>query len=203
MHVLEKSFIDLFRNHLPLENSKIFTGSRYISRDITPCVTILLADESFIRRRYIEMDNIQYIQKRFNAELWVNVWCQTEEQRQELIESINARILQAESNHYTTCSHYLEGNICAETNNPCEALTLNTGRTVKNQCPNLEIYQSFFKQNHIPKRTFHINSVINMDELDISETLLRTIFKLSMDYLSYHTIGGKTIEDLTILEEVL
>lgn len=202
MHVLEKSFIDLFRNHLPLENSKIFTGSRYISRDITPCVTILLADESFIRRRYIEMDNIQYIQKRFNAELWVNVWCQTEEQRQELIESINARILQAEANHYSTCSHYRR-ELCSLTMEDCEALTIDTGRTAKHQCPNLEIYQSFFKQNHIPKRTFHIDSVTNMDELDVSETVLRTIFKLNMDYLSYHTIGGKTIEDLTILERIL
>ena len=203
MHVLEKAFIDLLRNHIDIHNSKIYTGSRYISKDITPCITLLVADERFIRRKYVEINTIEYIQKRYNAELWINIWCQTEEERQQLITQINNRILQAEANHYTTCAHYQLDETCNITGEECEALTSTNGRAVKNQCPNLEIYQSFFKLNHIPKRTFHISSITDLDELDLSEPLLRTIFKLEMDYFTYYEIGGKTFEDFIVSEELL
>ena len=53
MHVLEKAFIDLLRNYLPVDNSKIFAGSRFIPNDLTPCVTVQTADESFKRRQYV------------------------------------------------------------------------------------------------------------------------------------------------------
>ena len=202
MHELEKAFIDLLRNHIPIENSKIYAGSRYIPRDITPCITINLADESFIKRDYIELNHTQYIRKRYNAELWINLWCNTEEERQNLINNVRNRILQAEANHYTTCKHY-NADQCDKTENTCEALTSNNGRANKKQCPNLSHYVSFFKQNNIPKRTFKIISVTNQDELDVSETILRTIFRLNMDYYMFYGIGGRLFNSITINEDLL
>lgn len=200
MHILEKAFIDLLRNHLPISNDKIYTGNRYRPKDISPCVNLLLADETFIRRRYVEIDNIQYIQQYYSAELWINIWCNTEEQRQELITSVDTRIKQALANHYSTCHHYnYDDKICSKTNETCEALTSQSNRAFKKQCPDLNKYQSFFNYNHIPKRTFncHVN---DLDELNISEPLLRTIFKLNMNYYNYYEIGGRTFTDLCFEE---
>ncbi len=199
MHLLEKAFIDLLRDNLCVSNDKIYTGNRYRPSDITPCVNLLLADETFIRRRYVEINHIQYIQQHYNAELWINVWCNTEQERQTLINQIDNRIKQALANHYTTCT-YFNDNICSKTNETCEALTSQSGRANKNQCPNLLNYQSFFNLNHIPKRTFKLTSVTDLDELNASETLLRSIFKLNMDYYTYYEIGGRTFTDL-IFEE--
>ena len=199
MHVLEKAFIDLLRNNLCISNDKIYTGNRYKPADITPCVNVRLADETFIRRRYEEINNIEFIKQQYDAELWINIWCNTEEERLQLIQQIDTRIKQALANHYTTCSHYDNTN-CNVINETCEALTSQSNRANKNQCPNLTNYQSFFNLNRIPKRTFNVNSIIDLDELDLSKPILRTIFKLNMNYSTYHEIGGRTFTDIIIEE---
>ena len=106
MHVLEKAFIDLLYNHLPIHNRFIFTGSRYIPADQTPCVNVKLADESFIRKQSVEIDNIQYWRKLYSAEVWVNIWCSTEEERTSLIDAVKTRFNELEAHHYSTCSNF-------------------------------------------------------------------------------------------------
>lgn len=204
MHVLEKAFIDLLRNHLTIPNNKIYTGNRYRPIDISPCVNLLVADEQFIRRKFVEINNQEYIQQRYNVELWINIWCNTEEERQGLITEIQTRINQALANHYTTCQCFKPTDkSCSITMNACEALTSQSHRANKKQCPNIDIYQPFFNYNHIPKRTFHVNSIIDLDELNVSETVLRTIFKLEMDYFKYYNIGGRTFTDYEFSEELI
>lgn len=205
MHVLEKAFLDLLRNHITiLPPAKIFVGSKYSPQDNSPCITLNLADENFIRDRYVEIDHIQHLQKRYNADLWINLWCNTEEERTSLINDVSQRINEALANHYTTCSHFdMDNNVCSKTSNVCESLNSRNGRANKKQCPKLEIYESFFTRNHIPKRTFIMNSVTNLDELDLTQPLLRTIFRLNMDYFTYYPIGGITFEEYTIDERLL
>ena len=200
MHVLEKAFIDLLRDNLTVSNDKIYTGNRYKAKDMTPCVTIMLADEQSIRRRYIEIDCKQYIQKKYSAELWINIWCNSEEERQTLIEEIDNRIDQTLANHYTTCSYYNNGD-CSISDETCEALTSQSNRAFKKQCPDLTKYKSFFNKNHISKRTFKVRSRTNLDELTLSESLLRTIFKLEMNYFTFYEIGGRPFNDLNFIKE--
>ena len=199
MHVLEKAFIDLLRDNLCVPNANIYAGNRYRPSDMTPCVNLLVSDESLVRRRIVEKNCKQYIQQEYNAELWINIWCNSEEERQTLINQIRNRIYQALANHYTTCSHYNDGN-CNVNNDECEALTSQKSRANKNQCPDLDKYLSFFYSNHIPKRTFRLLSVTDLDELELSETLLRTIFKLEMNYYDYYEIGGRSFQDFKFIE---
>lgn len=204
MHVLEKAFIDLLRNHLPVDNSKIFAGSRFIPNDLTPCVTVQLADEGFIRRQYVELDNVQYSRTLYDASLWINLWCSTEEERTSLIDAVRLRIHQMEEHHYTTCSNFdVTSQKCSKTSECCEALTSHNGRTNKGQCPNLLNYTSFFETNNIPRRTFHVNSITDLDELDPSEPILRTIFRLEMRYYSFYRIGGQLYENISVNEGLL
>lgn len=200
MHKLEKAFIDLLRNNLNISNEKIYTGNRYRAKDITPCVNLLVADETLIRRRYLEKKCKQYIQQEYNAELWINIWCNTEEERTLLTDEIRTRIYQTLANHHTTCAHYNEG-ICKINNETCEALTSHNTRANKKQCPDLTKYQSFFSQNQIPKRTFKLLSITDLDELEVSQNILRTIFKLEMNYKTYYEIGGRTFTDFKSTEK--
>lgn len=199
MHILEKAFIDLLRNHLCISNDKIYAGNRYRPKDITPCVNLLLADETFIRRRYVEINNKQYIEEYYNAELWINIWCNKEEERAQLLSQIKTRINQLLANHYTTCIFYdCKNHNCSQIMDICEALTSQSNRANKNLCPNPTHYRSVFNMYHIPKRTFHVNSITDLDELEISESILRSIFKLEMDYYTYYEIGGRVFTDFTI-----
>lgn len=200
MNPLEKSFIDLLRDNLCVSNDKIFTGNRLKVEDASPCVQINLAAENSVRRTYEEITCKQYIKKEYSAELWINIWCNSEEQRETLINQIENRINQALANHYTTCPFYTEIN-CSKTNERCEALTSHGYRANKKQCPNLELYKSFFKYNNISKRTFKVLSITNLDDLTLSEILLRTIFKLEMNYFKYYEIGGRPLKNFNIIEK--
>ena len=204
MHVLEKAFIDLLRNHITLPNEKIYTGNRYRPTDITPCVNISLVAENLIKQRYIELNTTQYIQKKYDTELWINIYANSEEERQTLIQEIHNRILQAESNHYTTCANFIfQTKLCSKTDETCAALTVQNGRTNKKQCPQKELYQSFFQQHNITKRTFHVDSTTDLDDYQLSETSLRTIIKLSMNYHMFYKIGGKTYNNIKISEDLI
>ena len=202
MHILEEAFITLLRNHLPIHNKYIFAGSRYIASDITPCVSVQAADESFIRRDYVEIDHVQHLRRLYDADVWVNIWCNTEEERTSLINAIELRFNQLEASHYTTCSNFND-DWCSKLDNECEVLTSNTGRANKGQCPNIENFTSFFETFNIPQRTFNVNSMTDLDERDESETVLRTIFKLNMQYYKFYPIGGRLFQSINFNEGLL
>lgn len=204
MHVLEKAFIELLRNNLHISNDKIYTGNRYRPKDITPCVSVQVADESFIRRQYVEIDNVQHIRKLYSADVWINIWCNSEEERTSLIEAIQLRINQLEANHYSTCMNYTyDEDVCSKIDDVCEALTSNSGRANKGQCPNLLNFTSFFEKYNIPQRSFNLNSMTDLDELNESETVLRTIFKLNMQYYAFYPIGGRIFNSINFTEDLL
>ena len=202
MHILEKAFITLLRNHLPIHNKYIFAGSRYIASDITPCVSVQVPHESSIRRDYVEIDHVQHLRRLYDADVWVNIWCNTEEERTSLINAIELRFNQLEASHYTTCSNFND-DCCSKLDNECEVLTSNTGRANKGQCPNIENFTSFFETFNIPQRTFNVNSMTDLDERDESETVLRTIFKLNMQYYKFYPIGGRLFDKINFNEDLL
>lgn len=199
MFPIEKAFMELLT---PVIEIPIIV--KYTPLDYTPCITIQQVDETFQRREYVEIRHEQYIRKKYSSDIWINIWCNNEKERHQLIELIQNRILQAEANHYTTCNHYsFTEESCSVLESKCEALTRNTNRTNKKQCPHLDIYQSFFKTHHIIKNSFHINSITNLDELDVAEPVLRTIFKINLDHYQYYKIGGRVFDDIKLNEELL
>ena len=191
---MEKAFMELLT---PVMEIPIVV--KYTPLDYTPCITIQQVDGRCQRREYVEIHNEQYIRKKYFSDIWINIWCNNEKERHQLISLIHERILQAEANHYTTCKHYNSvDETCSVLESKCEALTRNTNRTNKKQCPRLDIYQSFFKTHHIIKNSFH-----NRDELDVAEPVLRTIFKIDLDHYQYYKIGGRVFNDIKLNEELL
>lgn len=194
---MEKAFLNLLKNKIFYNGRHVPVIRRYAPIDQTPCITIMQADENFKRRRYVEIDHIQHIEKKYTSDIWINVWCNTEHERQSIIESVKNQILKAEANHFNTCKNY---------NQPCcqllksECLALNQ---IKKQCPIKDMYSSFFKTNNIVKNTFHINSITDLDELEYETPILRTIFKLQMDYHTYYPIGGELFEEIIIDGDLL
>lgn len=204
MHILEEAFITLLRNHLPIHNKNIFTGSRYIPQDNTPCVSVQVADETYQRKHYVEIDNIQYLRRLYSANVWVNIWCNTEEERTSLINAIELRFNQLQTNHYTTCSNFcFNDDTCSKLDTECLTLTSDTGRANKMQCPDIENFTSFFETFKIPQRTFQVTSMTDLDERTESETVLRTIFKLNMQYYRFYSIGGRLFNQINFNEGLL
>lgn len=203
MHIMEKALIDLLRNHLSLPNDKIFTGNRYRPIDVSPCVIIQQVSEVQVSTKHIPGSN-ECIKSENNVEVWINIWCDTEEQRNSLIDEVETRIFQALANHYSTCANYINGN-CDFLKDECAALNITNGRTAKNQCPYPYTYEycNWFNQNNILQNKFIISGTDEMDELNLTKPILRSIIKIDANYIKFYSIGGHPIKNILIDEELL
>lgn len=203
MNLLLKAFQKLLRGNInAVPDADIYYGSRYSPIDKTPCITLEVASETFIKRVPLEINQVEFLKKTYESEVWINCWCNIEEERAEIVNEVHDILLKAEINHYLSCPFY-QNEECTNLKTTCLCLTEDTGRANKNQCPDLSIYQSFFRYNDILKKTFKIGSVLNMDELGTNEPILRTIFRLTMRHSTYTEVGGRTFKTLTIDEELL
>lgn len=204
MFPMEKAIWNLLKNSIYYDNEIVLPLIRRLtSQDETPCITIQQASEVYISGKRIPNAN-EIIELKNNAEVWINIWCDTEEQRNSLVNQVETRIFQALANHYTTCARYDDGD-CTFLEKECATRNVTNGRTAKCQCPypNDYDYCSWFKQNQIIKRTFAITGKQDMDELDLAKPVLRTIIKVGMNYYKCYNVGGHEIGNLIVNEELL
>lgn len=206
MYPMEKALLNLLKGYIFLDNTTIPIIRRLKPIDKTPCITIQQAAEVQLSRRYLNKNDSQLIGLKNNAEIWINIWCDTEEERHSLINQVTKRIFQALGNHYTTCANYdKDDSICSTLNHECQSLTVTNGRSVKGQCPYPKKYNycNWFHHHHIVKNSFKISGRNDMDELDIAEPVLRTLIQLDMDYYLTHDLGGITFYEIQLNEDLL
>lgn len=201
MFPMENAVWALLKDNITFNGETVIPLIRRLTPgDETPCITIEQAAETQLKRKIFSREH-EIIRLTNNCEVWINVWCDNEEQRTTIVEQIENRIFEALGNHHTTCGNYNDG-ICESLNTECEALIIDNGRTSKNQCPfpKENNYLNWFHAHNIVKNTFKISGRSNMDELNLSQPVLRTLIQLNMNYHIFRDIGGRTFTDL-ILEE--
>lgn len=201
---IEKAVWDLLNGYIKLNDVDVISLVRRLTpEDETPCITIQQAAEVQLNRELYPGGH-EIILTENNVEVWIDIWANTEEERDSLLNQVETRINQALANHYTTCAQYHEGD-CDFLQDTCAALNTQNGRTAKNQCPYPEDYNylSWFIQNKIIKNSFTISGRQNMDELDTTQPVLRTLIKLDMNFNRTFDIGGHEVNDIIIDEELL
>lgn len=203
MYPMVEAFLELLKGRITYNGKNIPILKRLKSRDKTPCITIDLASDMQTNRDY-RTDSTQRIVLEKNAEIWVNIWCDTEEERHRILSQIRLLFFKALSNHYSLCSHYDNGT-CDFLESECEALTVTNGRSAKSQCPHPETndYTSWFKKHHIIKNSFRLSGISEMDELDVAEPVLRTLIKFDLNYIISHDLGGHVPTDLIFEDDLL
>lgn len=205
MYPIVNAFYQILKGRIKIDDEPVTVVHRLKRRDQTPCLTIEQAAEIQMKRDY-RTDETQRIIFENNVEIWVNVLCDTEEERHTIIKQIQLLFFNALGNHYSLCSHYNEtDNSCSFINDTCEALTVKNARTFKSQCPHPQKndYTSWFKEFHIIKNSFKLSGIQDMDELEIAEPLLRTLIKFDLNYITSHDLGGIVPEELIFDEELL
>lgn len=204
MFPMEKAVWDLLNGNVKFNDNDVLSLVRRLtSEDETPCITIQQAAEVQLDRQ-IEHCKHEVIITENNVEVWIDIWANSEDERDHIVNQVEYRINQALGNHYTTCANYNQGD-CDFLEDTCATLNITNGRTAKNQCPYPEDYnyKSWFIQNHIIKNTFTISGRQKMDELNITPPVLRTLIKLDMDYYRTYDLGGQEVKDIIIDEALL
>lgn len=194
------------------------TNVRIVKReypiDKTPCITIDNSGGTAIVQKHItnrdypipdthQTINQQVIREERTITLNLQVWCDNEDQREEICQKIQEIFYQIQSDHYHHCLQYQDGG-CAYLNGSCQVNT-DTFRGVKNQCPKPKEYgyENLFTRYDIIRASFDVAPSYIMDDLTTTPPVLRSIIPVSFSYYEYYKIGGAVSEHLIVNEELL
>lgn len=146
----------------------------------------------------------QVIRETKQSTININVWCDTERERESICRNILDLFYKAQSDHYMFCKKYDNG-YCSFLDDGCLAIENNMRRNVKNQCPSPKEYGyiNVFKQFDLDRNTFHVESPFSMDDLTGKTPILRSIMRVYTNYYDYHVIGGGISQDLKFDEDLL
>ena len=213
----------LYNNVVLNDGTVIKVIKRPYPQDMTPCITIdnsggtAILQKNIINKDYLiptnhpqyDKDNPdkkisqQVIREERRISLELSVWCDTENQRDEIVDKINNLFYQVQSDYYKFCSNYNNGQ-CSSLNVACK-VTDSTGRGVKKQCPkpNEYDYKNIFKQFDIIRATFDVTPPYILDDLTTNPPTLRSIIEVTFSYYDYHIIGGAISQNLQFNEELV
>lgn len=208
--------------NVELEGKKIPVIKRTYPYDKTPCITIDDSGGSTFIKRLITNEEYplpsnhpqynpetpfkkqkqQVLREYFQTTLNINVWCNTEDERENLNNTILDLIHSAETDHYMFCNNYHEGD-CAYMDNTCFAKHFLNGRSVKKQCPKPRLYgyENIFTTYNIIRASFHIDPPFSLDDLSKNDVILRSVLKIHMGYYTDHIIGGLMSNKIIINKE--
>lgn len=183
--------------------------------DNTPCITIDDSGATRILEKHITNMNLplpsnhpqydkdnpsklfsqQIIREKRGIDLDLNIWCNTEDEREEIIQIIRSLFYLAQSDNYMFCSKYNEETHCCSTlQTLCPTHTLTTGqmRGTKGQCisPVENGYENIFTAYDLVRSSFDVAPSYNLDDLNTENMTLRSVIRVSVDYYDYHIIGG-------------
>ncbi|MBQ6220028.1 MAG: hypothetical protein IJH63_00340 [Methanobrevibacter sp.] len=185
---------------------------RTYPKDETPCITVDDSGGSAFMQRHItneyypldnshpqfdeedpfKLQSQQVLREVHQGTVNVNVWCDDEFMREDLITQVEKLFKQAQSDYYLFCDNYRDSE-CAYTGGPCMASVNNTDkRGVKGQCPNPELYnyKNIFTTYNLIRSSFIVNQPFTLDDLSKTEPVLRSVFRVSTGYYVDHIIGG-------------
>ncbi len=205
--------------NITLDGKKIPVVKRSYPYDKTPCVTI---DDSggsaFINRQILnipypvssehpqfDVENPfkkipqQVLREYYETTLNINVWSNSEDEREKLNNIILELFYEAQSDNYKFCNKYRDGD-CAFMDNTCYGEHFNgiSNKVAKNQCPNPLVYgyENIFTTYNLIRASFHLDQPFSLDDTSKDGILLRSVLKLHTGYYIDYVIGGIIDVDL-------
>lgn len=219
-----QAIIRMLQGRIILEDS---TDVRIVKRtypiDKTPCITIdnsggtALIQKHITNKDYIiPEDHPQYdeenplqtisqqvIREERSIDLDLHIWCDDEDQRDEITDKISKLFYQIQSDHYSFCQQYDDGT-CKYLNMSCK-VDDSTPRGVKKQCPKPKEYHytNLFNAYDIIRASFDVAPPYILDDTTTTPPVLRSIIPVSFSYYEYYRIGGAVSEKIIVDEDLV
>ena len=201
-----------------LDSKKVPVIKRSYPYDKTPCITIDDSGGSKFVERYITQEeyplpnthpqfDIEHPFKKapqqvkrevYETSLNINVWCDTEDEREDLNKQIQDLFDKVQSDHYMFCERY-DDTQCCYIGNTCLALHFREhNRGVKEQCPNPKVYgyKNIFTKYNLIRASFHLNQPFSLDDTATKGEVLRSVLRLDTGYYVDYIIGGHTFNNI-------
>lgn len=213
------AILHVLQGKIHVDNKDVRLVQHYHPEDNTPCITIddsggtrtlnkfftnkdLPLPENHPQYDPLEPNRLwsrQVITEKRGIDLDLNIWCNTEDERESIIKQIEYLFYLAQSDHYSLCSNYNVDGVCSTLDDTCPVLSQpHDMRGAKQQCINPEEYgyKNIFTEYDLIRSSFDVEPAYNIDDLDTENPLLRSVIRVSTDYYDYHVIGGKISTNL-------
>lgn len=194
--------LHLFYNRIILDNNDTLPIiKKPYPVDKTPCITFDEQDTRLIEK-YFTYEPQEYLNRIYDTDIVVNIWCDSEDDRQNILDQIHTLFNYLETDNYQLCANYDDGT-CIYLKDVCPVPSSDKGRCMKHQCPEPEEYKycNLFTFYNVYRNTLNVNEGVDNDEYDRKPPLLRTMIKTSFRYLTKYCNDGKISETLNYKEE--
>ena len=201
MNKFEHYIVDLLQHHITYADNEVQVRRQFNDIAQLPCVTLSIASVT-TEKVYSEFDATENSVYEKHANIDINLWCNTEEERENISEQIMECFYKEQAGHYLYCSQFKNGR-CIGRNKACDVPNIRTGRTEKNQCDNPTEYgyEPLWHKYDLIDGSININSPVMLDELDEHPPLLRNMFRAEASFYDTHVVGG-SVATSTIFDEV-
>lgn len=219
-----RALLKILYNNVTLKDGTVIKViKRPYPQDMTPCITIdnsggtAIIQKNITNKEYpISENHPQYdsnnpnqtisqqvIREERRISLEISIWCDTENQRDEITEKMMELFYKVQSDYYKFCKNYNDGD-CLYLDDGCQ-VDSSSGRGVKKQCPKPTEYdyENIFKQFDIIRATFDVTPPYILDDVTTNPPTLRSIIEVTFSYYDYHIIGGAVSERLTFNGELV
>lgn len=186
--VYEDGIVEVRREFQPpMDNLPCITLDTNISDNTVDYRRSLVGGESLIFHRV--------------ANININLWCNTEDERENISEQIRKLYTRLLNHDYIFCTQFVDGR-CASIKRVCPASTMgDNARALKRQCPLPEVYgyEWLAKKHGIFNGTLIIEPPFTMDENENNPPLLRNVFEASCEYMEVMSKTGTPSEEIEFL----
>lgn len=206
MNIIKKTFLQILQGNIVFDDNIVPVVIKDYWYDTTPCVTISgfsrdkgrynrqqrtirkplseshpLFDAENPKKKYPFLAEYQ----RKEYEIQINVWCNDEREREEIVNQIRQLLFLARNYHYKYCVNYDKTtHNCKSLGEECKARTIKGYRGLRGLCPAPRRYGycNIYKSNGILQNTISISPDYERDEYDHKPPLKRSIMVINLDY---------------------
>jgi len=177
MNKLENYLVDLLQGNVNYDGRVVEVVKQFSQHPERPVITLDLSGGVVTQRIYTNPSLAEkYIERRANIN--INVWCDTEQQRASITQQIQDLFHLEQNYHYRYCTKYTDGS-CATTGTECAAETAYTHKCPK---PETNKYEPLHRHHNIIIGTLNIEPPFDLDELAEHPPLLRSVMRCECQY---------------------
>lgn len=198
MNCLELYLVELLQGNIFYNNSVIEVRRQFNNSPQLPVITLDLSNGVTTNYSYHDVSSasdILYFSR--DATININVWCNTETERESISNQILDCYYKEKTNHYKYCGNYYADDKC-RAGGHCKVKTIINSRSVKDKCPDPDLYHyiSLQKKYHIIHDTVTIEPPFDIDEDDKKPPLLHSVLKCTASYFEPVLSSGVSVEDI-------
>ena len=202
MNNFEAYLVELLQGHITYNGNLVEVVKHFSNDPNLPCITLDLSGGVTTDYYYYDYVGVkELLCQHCTSHININLWCNTEQERQSITGKILGCFHKEKAFHYTYCSQYDEG-VCLTGGN-CKVGTVTNARTAKNKCPDPDTYnyESLRAKHGIIDNTIRVESPFDMDEYDRHPPLLRSVIRCNAEYESVVSRAGVRVEEIVISEQ--